>query len=122
MVFMYARGDCRSEILLPWASRSRSRTTDLLALQRNGLHALVQRIGRQKRHGERDHRRACGDGGEQHGENLRFEILLDQGIHDAAPQKSKLIILRITMMPTNIQMPQQASITRPRASVHKSSI
>ena len=43
-------------------------------------------------------------GGEHHGEELRVEKLFEQCAASAAPQKSKLIILRMTKMPIDIQM------------------
>jgi hypothetical protein len=44
---------------------------DFLALDRNRLHAVGQRIWRQQRHRQREHRRHPGDRGKQHGQELR---------------------------------------------------
>ena len=117
---MYACGDCRSETLLPCASRSRSRWRIFSRSKATAFMRLDKRVGHQQRHRQRQHRRAGGDRGEHHRQKLRIEQLVDHEVRASiAPQKSKLIILRITRTPMIIQIAEPASITRPIGSVHK---
>ena len=91
---------------------------DFLALERNRLHALGQRVGRHVGHRQRQHRRRRGDRRKHHGEEVRVEPLGDL-LHHGFSQKSKLIILRITSTPIPIQMAQPANIACPSGSVNR---
>jgi hypothetical protein len=69
---MYCLGDWRSIALRHPLALA---LTDFFALQRHRPHPLVERVGDQIRHGERQHRRDRGDAGEEHRHDGRIERL-----------------------------------------------
>ena len=117
---MYCFGDCRSDTFSPRASRSRSRwrifsrsiATDFMRLSRQSVAssgiASVSTVATAAM-AAKIIASSAGVG----------QVVGDQVDHGVGHQKSKLIILRMTMTPIDIQAAQPASIKRPIGCVHK---
>ena len=106
---MYCFGEARTARLLAARQAFALALPDPLAFRRDRCHPLFQRVAAEQRHRERDHGRAGCNRGADHRQKA---LVVEQGEqkieHD---QKSKLIILRITMTPMNIHTAQPASMT-----------
>ena len=63
--------------------------TNLLALDRDRLHALAERVGREQRHREREHGRNRADGREQHRQKLGVAELFDQKVEHGTVVRSR---------------------------------
>ena len=84
------------------------------------LQPLAKPVALGKRQAERHDRRKSEDRGRQRRQERRVEQKIHEVGAHGCPQCLKLIILRITKMPTLIQTTQPASIRLPVRSVNSS--